>query len=148
MSFEDDRGFAGDLSVEDAYAMLAKDENAALVDVRTQPELDFVGVPDLAALGKEAIFREWQTYPDMQVATDFVQGLADELQRRGVDKTSPVLFLCRSGARSRHAAIALTSAGWANCYNIADGFEGPLDGERRRGAVAGWRARGLPWTQT
>ena len=68
MSFEDDRGFAGDLSVEDAYAMLAKEENAALVDVRTQPEWQFVGVPDLAALGKEAIFREWQTYPAMQVA--------------------------------------------------------------------------------
>jgi len=148
MSIGDDRGFAGDLSVEDAYAMLVKDENAALVDVRTQPEWNYVGVPDLAALGKKAIFREWQTYPAMQVATDFVQGLADELQRRGADKTSPVLFLCRSGARSRHAAIALTNAGWTHCYNIADGFEGPLDGERRRGAVAGWRARGLPWTQT
>ena len=148
MSFEDHRGFAGDLSVEDAYAMLAKDEDAALVDVRTQPEWNFVGVPDLAVLGKKAIFREWQTYPAMQVATDFVQGLADELQRRGVDKTSPVLFLCRSGARSRHAAIALTNAGWTHCYNIADGFEGPLDGERRRGAVGGWKARGLPWTQT
>lgn len=148
MSFEDDRGFAGDLSVEDAYAMLAKEENAALVDVRTQPEWQFVGVPDLAALGKEAIFREWQTYPAMQVATDFVQGLADELQRRGADKTSPVLFLCRSGARSRHAAIALTSAGWTHCYNIADGFEGPLDGEHRRGAIGGWRAKGMPWTQT
>jgi len=148
MSFEGDRGFAGDVSVEDAYAMLAKDEHAALVDVRTQPEWQFVGVPDLAALGKTPIFREWQTYPAMQVATDFVRGLADELQRRGADKTSPVLFLCRSGARSRQAAIALTSAGWTHCYNVADGFEGPLDGERRRGAVAGWRARGLPWTQT
>ena len=84
----------------------------------------------------------------MQVAEDFVQGLADELQRRGADKTSPVLFLCRSGARSRHAAIALTSAGWTHCYNIADGFEGPLDGERRRGAIGGWRAKGMPWTQT
>jgi rhodanese-related sulfurtransferase len=148
MSFEGDRGFAGDVSVEDAYAMLAKDEHAALVDVRTQPEWQFVGVPDLAALGKTPIFREWQTYPAMQVAADFVRGLADELQRQGVDKTSPVLFLCRSGARSRQAAIALTSAGWTHCYNVADGFEGPLDGERRRGAVAGWRARGLPWTQT
>ena len=148
MSFEDDRGFAGDLSVEMPTPCWRKKSNAALVDVRTQPEWQFVGVPDLAALGKEAIFREWQTYPAMQVAADFVQGFADELSGAGADKTSPVIFLCRSGARSRHAAIALTSAGWTHCYNIADGFEGPLDGERRRGAIGGWRAKGMPWTQT
>jgi len=148
MTFEGVQGFAGDLSVEDAYAILAKDERATLVDVRTQPEWQFVGVPDLAALGKTAIFRQWQVYPAMEVATDFVPGLVDELERRGADKSSRVVFICRSGARSRSAAIALTKAGWANCYNVADGFEGPLDEERRRGVVAGWRARGLPWTQT
>jgi len=116
--------------------------------VRTQPEWQFVGVPDLAVLGKAPIFREWQTYPTMQIATDFAEGLGDELERRGADKNSPVIFICRSGARSRQAAIALTKAGWSRCYNAADGFEGPLDGERRRGAVGGWRARGLPWTQS
>ena len=148
MSFEGVQGFAGDLSVEDAYAMLAKDESATLVDVRTQPEWQFVGVPDLAALGKTTIFRQWQVYPAMEVAADFVPGLVDELERRGADKSSPIIFICRSGARSRNAAIALTRAGWANCYNVVDGFEGPLDEERRRGAAGGWRARGLPWTQT
>ena len=148
MSFEDAQGFAGDLSVEDAYAMLAKDERTTLVDVRTQPEWQFVGVPDLAALGKTAVFRQWQVYPAMEVAADFVPGLVDELERRGADKSSPIIFICRSGARSRNAAVALTRAGWANCYNVVDGFEGPLDEERRRGAAGGWRARGLPWTQT
>jgi rhodanese-related sulfurtransferase len=84
----------------------------------------------------------------MQVATDFVPALSSELQRNGAEKSSPVLFLCRSGARSRAAAIAMTSAGWSKCYNIMDGFEGALDANRRRGVLAGWRARGLPWTQT
>ena len=79
MSLEDVQGFAGDLSVEDAYAMLVKDQHATLVDVRTQPEWQFVGVPDLAALGKTAIFRQWQVYPAMEVAMDFVPGLVDEL---------------------------------------------------------------------
>jgi rhodanese-related sulfurtransferase len=148
MSFQNAGGFAGDISVEEAYAILAKDERAALIDVRTQPEWQFVGVPDLAPLGKSAIFREWQVYPTMQVATDFVPALSSELQRNGAEKSSPVLFLCRSGARSRAAAIAMTSAGWSKCYNIMDGFEGALDANRRRGVLAGWRARGLPWTQT
>jgi len=59
-----------------------------------------------------------------------------------------VFFLCRSGVRSRAAAIALASAGWARCYNIAEGFEGGLDEARKRGALGGWRAGGLPWTQS
>ena len=29
-----------------------------------------------------------------------------------------------------------------------DGFEGALDDSRRRGVVSGWKAGGLPWTQT
>ena len=28
-----------------------------------------------------------------------------------------------------------------------DGFEGPLDEERHRGCVEGWKAEGLPWAQ-
>jgi rhodanese-related sulfurtransferase len=148
MSTGDTEIFAGDLTVEDAYAMLEADEHAALVDVRTQPEWQFVGVPDLAPLGKSPVFREWQRYPAMQVAPDFAEGLSEELARRGVEKTAPVLFICRSGARSRQAAVALTRAGWSRCYNIADGFEGALDAEQRRGVLGGWRARGLPWKQT
>ena len=46
------------------------------------------------------------------------------------------------------AAIALASAGWARCYNVAEGFEGGLDETRKRGALGGWRAGGLPWTQS
>lgn len=148
MSIEGVPGFAGDLTVEEAYAMLQKDQRATLVDVRTQPEWQFVGVPDLAPLGKSTIFREWQRYPAMEAAPDFVDELREELARRGVDESAPVIFICRSGARSRQAAIALTHAGWSRCYNIAEGFEGALDERQRRGALGGWRARGLPWKQT
>jgi rhodanese-related sulfurtransferase len=148
MSLQDVKGYAGDLSVEEAFAILANNERAALVDVRTRPEWQFVGVPDLTALGKSPVLREWQTYPEMNVSPDFVPDVIGELERRGANKTSPVIFLCRSGARSRHAAIALTSVGWSRCYNIADGFEGALDGKRQRGALGGWRAHGLPWTQS
>jgi rhodanese-related sulfurtransferase len=148
MSIEGDQSFAGDLTVEDAYGMLRGDEHATLVDVRTQPEWQFVGVPDLDPLGKSAVFLEWQRYPAMQVAPNFVEGLTEELASRGVDKSAPVIFICRSGARSRQAAIALTRAGWSRCYNVAEGFEGALDARHRRGASGGWRARGLPWKQT
>jgi rhodanese-related sulfurtransferase len=148
MSFQGIPGFAGDVSVEDAYSLLEKDPRATLVDVRTQPEWQFIGAPDLSSLGKSPVFLQWQVYPAMAVAADFVESLSGELRRRGLDETAPVIFLCRSGARSRHAAIAMAKAGWSRCYNVADGFEGPLDAERHRNAASGWRARGLPWTQT
>ena len=57
------------------------------------------------------------------------------------------LLLCRSGARSRAAAIALTEAGFAQAFNIAGGFEGDMDGEGHRGNREGWKAENLPWRQ-
>jgi rhodanese-related sulfurtransferase len=148
MSFQRPAGYAGDLSIEDAYALLAENEKAVLVDVRTQAEWTYVGVPDLSQLGKAPIFLEWQVYPSMQVVADFTPRLVAALNARGADRSTPVIFICRSGVRSRSAAIALTGAGWSLCYNITEGFEGGLDETRKRGALGGWRARGLPWTQS
>lgn len=148
MSFQESVRYAGDITVENAYKLLADDRKAVLVDVRTQPEWAFVGVPDLTALDKAPVFQEWQIYPEMQVAADFAPRLSAALEARAADRATPVLFLCRSGARSRAAAAALTASGWSRCYNIADGFEGVLDERRKRGTVGGWKARGLPWTQS
>jgi rhodanese-related sulfurtransferase len=141
-------GYAGDVSAGDAYSMLQDDKSAVLVDVRTQPEWTYVGVPDLSGIDKKALFVEWQEYPAMKVAQDFASHLLETLRARGVTAETPILFLCRSGVRSRAAAIALTQAGQERCYNIAQGFEGPLDDKQRRGAVDGWKARGLPWAQS
>src|SRR5215469_197230 len=137
--------YAGDLSVQDSWALLQSDPRAQLFDVRTQAEWNFVGVPDLAGLGRETRLLEWQTFPSMQINPDFVK---DATQVAGGDKDAPLLFLCRSGARSRSAAIALTQAGYRRAYNVAGGFEGDLDGERHRGKRNGWKAAGLPWKQT
>ena len=42
----------------------------------------------------------------------------------------------------------MTAAGYSTCFNVADGFEGPLDAQAKRGAAGGWKAAGLPWRQT
>jgi rhodanese-related sulfurtransferase len=148
MSAQLPNGYAGDLSAVDAYSMLERDKSAVLVDVRTKAEWAYVGVPDLTEIGKETIFVEWQEFPTMKVAADFAPRLLEILRARGVSAEAPLLFLCRSGARSRAAAIALTKAGQEHCYNIAQGFEGPLDDKQKRGAVDGWKADGLPWAQS
>jgi len=139
--------YAGDLQPEDAWTLLKGDPNAVLVDVRTAPEWAFVGVPDLASLGRSAVLLEWQKYPAMQVSPSF----AEDLQREAhglAQKDTPVLFLCRSGGRSRAAAIATTKAGFSRAYNIAGGFEGDLDTEGHRGRKNGWKAAELPWRQS
>ena len=135
-------GYAGDVSPTTAYELLAED-GAVLVDVRTSAEWHFVGLPDLALLGKLVIGVPWQHYPDGSLNHEFL----DQLARAGVGEDDTVLFICRSGARSRSAAIAATTAGYSTAYNVADGFEGPVDQHGHRTA-RGWKAEGLPWRQT
>ena len=148
MSYQNFAGYAGDLLAIDAYALLEGDSTSVLIDVRTQAEWTYVGTPDIHALGKTPLFLEWQSYPSMAVDANFTARLEALLQSGRVERGASLVFLCRSGARSRHAAIAMTSAGRGPCFNVSDGFEGRLDDSRRRGAVSGWKAGGLPWTQT
>jgi rhodanese-related sulfurtransferase len=136
-------GYAGDLRPAEAWALLKEDPKAVLIDVRTVPEWGFVGLPRLDGLGKETICISWQAYPDMARNADF----AAEVAAKGVGKDQPVLLLCRSGARSKAAAMALTQAGFGPCFNVAEGFEGDRDGDLHRGSVGGWKAAGLPWAQ-
>ena len=137
-------GYAGDVSAADAWRMLARDAPATLVDVRTLAEWAYVGTPDLSSIGKRPLLIEWQTFPEQRLAPDF----ADKLQRACPDKGAPVLFLCRSGARSAAAAKAMTARGFTHCYNVADGFEGVANESGHRGGLQGWKAAGLPWVQT
>jgi rhodanese-related sulfurtransferase len=148
MSFQSAVGYAGDLLAVDAYELLTNDAVSTLIDVRTKAEWAYVGTPDLQALGKTPLYMEWLTYPSMQVDAGFAALLSAMLETADVKRGASLLFLCRSGARSRHAAIAMTSAGWGPCFNISDGFEGPLDPSRHRSVIGGWKAGNLPWAQT
>jgi rhodanese-related sulfurtransferase len=107
-----------------------------------------VGVPDLSSVGREVHCVEWQSFPLMAPNPEFVGQTAEALRQAGAAAETPVLFLCRSGARSRAAAIAMTRAGFHHAYNIAGGFEGDLDPDRHRGNRSGWKASGLPWKQS
>lgn len=135
--------YAGDLDPKAAWKMLESEPAAVLIDVRTLAEWQYVGVPDLSPLDRKAAFVEWQRFPDGSPNPEFVE----QVTRIVPDPEVPVLFLCRSGVRSMHAAIALTEAGYARCYNVAEGFEGDKDTTLHRGTVGGWKVAGLPWQQ-
>ena len=129
--------YAGAVTPDEAVVLLKSDPDAKLVDVRTRAEWTYVGRP------ANAVEIEWQTFPDMTVNPQFL----DELARVAAPE-SPVLFICRSGARSHHAAVAAHSAGWSAAFNVLEGFEGDLDQSQKRNRVNGWRFRGLPWSQS
>lgn len=132
-----------DISPTDTWAALRDDPKAALVDVRTDAEWNFVGLPELGALGKQVVLIPWQVYPTMQVNGAF----AEHLAKAGLTPGHRIYYICRSGVRSLAAGQAAQEAGFAHAFNVAGGFEGPMDAEGHRGTTAGWKAEGLPWRQ-
>ena len=139
--------YAGDIAPKAAWELLVAAPAAQLVDVRTMAEWSFVGLPDLSELERQVHCIEWQSFPDGAINPAFADQAAAAVTAAGADKETPVLMLCRSGARSRAAAMALTALGFTRAYNIATGFEGDPDGMRHRGRLSGWKADGLPWKQ-
>jgi rhodanese-related sulfurtransferase len=135
--------YEGDITPADAWNILEQNPRAVLIDVRTPAEWNYVGVPDLSRLRKQPLFVPWIDFPSMQINSGFTRQIADAC----TDVEAPLLFLCRSGVRSKAAAIACTGIGFVACYNIDTGFEGFHDAQRHRGTVNGWKASGLPWVQ-
>ncbi|MFV8826081.1 rhodanese-like domain-containing protein [Thauera sp. WH-2] len=128
--------YPGALTPAETWQVMQLAPGAKLVDVRTRAELDWVGrVPG-------AVEIEWKSYPSMQENPNFLAQLKHQ-----VDPEALVLFICRSGVRSDSAARLATSAGYANCYNVLEGFEGDKDANNQRNRTGGWRHAGLPWYQ-
>jgi rhodanese-related sulfurtransferase len=129
--------YEGALTPEEAAEILGLAPGAQLVDVRSRAELDLVGtIPG-------AVQVEWMTYPGWHPNPHFLSQL-----KQSVDTESLMLFICRNGQRSHRAAEAATLAGYRNCYNVLEGFEGELDKQSgQRGKHGGWKHRGLPWKQ-
>jgi rhodanese-related sulfurtransferase len=127
--------YAGALLPAEAWQLM-QHAGAKLVDVRTRAELEWVGrVPGSTEI-------EWNAWPGGVRNPEFTEQLAQQ-----VPNTAPVMFICRSGARSHQAAATATNAGYAQSYNVLQGFEGDKDEAGHRNTAGGWRAAGLPWTQ-
>lgn len=139
---KDHDGYAGDLPPREAWRRLEAEADAVLIDVRTEAEWRYVGLPKVDELGRSLLLVEWQ-----RASGEPNPRFIDELKARGLSPEASVFLLCRSGVRSRSAATALTQAGFRRCFNIADGFEGPLGTDGRR-TVSGWKIEGLPWRQS
>lgn len=139
-----------EMKPSETWDLLKHHSDAVLVDVRSKAEWGFVGVPDLSTLDHSVVFVEWASFPGMSANSRFVDEVEQAL---GGAVPSTMLFLCRSGVRSLSAAEAMSKAFLEKghdvpCVSVAEGFEGDLDASRKRGALNGWKVRGLPWQQS
>lgn len=146
------------LEAKDVPAFLKKHASKVLfVDVRTPEEQLFVGVPEgIDGTTPFGImnYSKWnegkQTYfrgPNPDFLSQFEMWVMD----KGIDKTDPIVLICRSGDRSALSADLLARNGYTNVWSVVDGFEGDMGKEgatKDRRAVNGWKNAGLPWSYT
>ena len=76
--------YAGDIGARGAWNELERTPDATLVDVRTRAEWTYVGVPNLAGIGKQAVPVEWDDFQSGKVVPDFAGRLKAELEARGI----------------------------------------------------------------
>ncbi|MCU6432565.1 rhodanese-like domain-containing protein [Undibacterium sp. Jales W-56] len=131
--------YAGAVTPEEAFSLLQNDAGVVLVDVRTNAERDWVGRVALPEAQHKAV--QWNLYPGGAPNPGFLS----ELQAAAPDTATILLFLCRSGVRSRHAAKLATENGYSACFDILEGFEGDRDAAGHRKSTGGWCQKNLPW---
>ena len=88
---------------------LIKDDNAIVLDVRTQEEVEEGIIPNAMHL-------------DIYDSAGFVAGV------QGMDKTKNYYVYCRSGGRSQQACMLMQQFGVEKVFNLATGFS-QWDGE-------------------
>ncbi|HEY3793796.1 MAG TPA: rhodanese-like domain-containing protein [Bradyrhizobium sp.] len=145
------------LSSKEAAKFVDKNASKTLfLDVRTPPEVAFLGMPAQADANvpymREPDFPVWDAAKQnfkLELNPDFLPEVRRRLSAKGLGPDDAIVLICRSGDRSAAAANLLAEAGFKNVYSVVDGYEGdiatkgPKKGQR---VVNGWKNAGLPWS--
>src|SRR5262245_65601877 len=81
--------YAGDISPTEGWQLLTREPQGQLVDVRTEAEWNFVGVPDLNNLGRSTLLCEWQFFPPAP-NPNFVHEVEEALKDKNYKNGAPV----------------------------------------------------------
>lgn len=131
-----------------AYAEMLKDSTAYILDVRTPEEWNLVGHPgknklsEGAQLDGRVLNISYGEFKGGSFAPN--HSFVKDVQQLFPDRKKRILLICRSGERSKAAAIALEAVGYGKLAHISDGFEGITDTRGYR-TVNGWKVAGLPY---
>lgn len=142
------------LTAPEAAEML-KDPDVLFLDVRSRPELTFLGLPHrvdvnipLMVMPPDASYDTALQSYRMVANPNFEFDFLDYAEAEGLEDDTRIVIMCRSGTRSAKAANFLYNLGYTQVYTIIDGFEGDVaeDGrERGHRAKNGWKNAGLEW---
>ena len=95
---------AEDITQEEWQEQIATDDNAIILDVRTEEELEEEGyIPKMRHI-------------DIRLGQEFL----DEVEK--LDKSKNYYVYCRSGARSAQACSLMQQMGFDTTYNLIGGF--------------------------
>ncbi len=94
---------AEDITQEEWQDLIAKDNNAVILDVRTEEEVEDGFIPNMLNI-------------DIRLG----QGFLDEVEK--LDKSKNYYVYCRSGARSAQACTLMSQMGFETTYNLIGGF--------------------------
>ena len=144
------------IDAKETQALMKKDPNVILVDVRTPAEWQFVGHTHDAQIMIPSVFFKYDGVDEKKpryrsmINSDFVSQLEEQAAELGADEESTYVLMCRSGAtRAQPAAKMLFQYGYKNVYVMTDGFEG---GKTKVGDKSGfrlqngWKNSGAEWT--
>lgn len=145
------------LTAEEAYEMkTARPDEVLFVDVREPVEIMFTGFTDVVDVNVPFLLVDPSEMHDskpvlsMERNPDFADGVLAALAAHGLDRTAPVILMCRSGgSRGAPSAATLEGLGLEQVYVVVDGFEGSTatgDPNGPRRLVDGWKNAGLPWS--
>ena len=144
------------LTSQEAFEMKQLEGDGVLfVDVREPVEIMFTGFTDVVdenipfLLVNPSQWHAEKPVLKMEKNPDFSAGILAALKERGLDKSTPVILMCRSGGtRGAPSARALEATGLEQVYVVVDGFEGTTAKDNPNGplrVVNGWKNSGLPW---
>ena len=126
-----------DITSKEAYEMV-KEDSTYILDVRSIAEYVFIGHPEMAY---SIPLNFWNEEKQSMVPNEnFIEDIKAKFTQ---DDT--LIFICRSGGRSRLAALRLVSEGYGKMFNVIHGFEGDRDDKGYRN-VNGWKISDLPYT--
>lgn len=91
------------LTQEEWVSQFEADENAAILDVRTEAEFNEGSIPNAINL-------------DIYEGQAFIENL------EALDKSKNYYVYCRSGARSAKACEVMNTMGFENAFNLLGGF--------------------------
>lgn len=144
------------LNAQEAYDLKTeKGDEVLFVDVREPVEIMFTGFTDIVDVNVPYLLvnpAKWNPSKPvlaMEPNPDFAVDVKAAMDARGMDKSTPVIVMCRSGgSRGAPSAKALEGFGLEQVYVVVDGFEGSSakDPDAPWRNVNGWKNAGLPWS--